>query len=83
MASLGDGLRAKRAALQSLPIWAFHGSDDPQIPVSESERMIAAVKKVSGSNTVRLTVYPGVGHDAWAETYDNPELYRWFLQQKR
>lgn len=83
LVEVGDGLPAKRAALQSLPIWVFHGSDDTQVPVSESERMIAAVKRVSGNKAVRLTVYPGVGHDSWTETYSNPELYRWFLQQTR
>lgn len=80
---LGAGLPAKRPALQSLPIWAFHGRNDTQVPLSESERMIDAVKKVSGNNGVRLTVYPDAGHDAWTETYDNPELYRWFLQHRR
>ncbi len=83
LVEVGDTLPAKRAALQSLSIWVFHGGNDAQVPVSESERMIAAVKRVSGNNGVRLTVYPDVGHDSWTETYSNPELYRWFLQQKR
>jgi len=28
-------------------------------------------------------VYPDAGHDAWTRTYENPELYEWFLQQRR
>jgi len=32
---------------------------------------------------VRCTVYPGVGHDSWTQTYDDPELYEWFLRHKR
>jgi len=31
----------------------------------------------------RLTVYPGVDHDSWTETYENPELYEWFLRHRR
>ena len=31
----------------------------------------------------KLTIYPEAGHDAWTETYNNPELYKWFLEQKR
>ena len=28
--------------------------------------------------------YPGAGHsDAWIKAYDDPELYDWFLKQKR
>lgn len=80
---IGTGLAAKRPALQSLPIWVFHGGKDTQVPLSESERMIDAVKRVSGNNDVRLTVYPDAGHDSWTQTYDNPELYRWFLQHRR
>jgi predicted peptidase len=28
---------------------------------------------------VKFTVYPGVGHDSWTESYNNPALYEWFL----
>lgn len=83
LVEVGAGLPHKRAALQSLPIWVFHGAKDTQVPVSESERMIAAVKRVSGNNDVQFTVYPEAGHDCWTQTYNNPELFRWFLQHKR
>ncbi|MEO6246430.1 MAG: prolyl oligopeptidase family serine peptidase, partial [Opitutaceae bacterium] len=83
LVDIGAGLPGKQPALQSLPIWVFHGGKDAAVPLSESERMIAAVKKVSGNNNVRLTVYPEAGHDSWTETYDNPELYRWSLQHRR
>jgi predicted peptidase len=32
---------------------------------------------------VKFTVYPEAGHDSWNESYANPELYDWLLQQKR
>ncbi len=83
LVDIGAGMPQKRPALQSLPIWVFHGGKDTAVPLSESERMIDAVKKVSGNNDLRLTVYPEAGHDSWTETYNNPELYRWFLQHRR
>ena len=43
--------------------------------------MVEALQSVGGQ--VKLTVYPGVGHDSWTETYDNPELYDWFLRHRR
>ncbi len=70
------------AALRTIGIWAFHGGKDPVVPVSESERMIDLVKR-RGANDVKLTVYPDAGHDAWTETYNNPELYKWLLEHKR
>ncbi|MCC2670420.1 MAG: phospholipase [Armatimonadetes bacterium] len=32
---------------------------------------------------VKFTVYPEAQHDSWTETYNNPELYEWFLQHRR
>jgi predicted peptidase len=75
----GDPGQADR--LKDIPIWVFHGAKDPVVPLSESERMVEALKAVGGN--VRFTVYPDAEHDSWTQTYDNPELYEWFLQQRR
>ena len=73
--------RTKKEVLQNLPVWAFHGAKDRVVPLEESERMVDALKWV-GVKQVKLTVYPEIGHDAWVETYDNPEFYEWLLEQK-
>jgi hypothetical protein len=31
----------------------------------------------------KLTIYPGVGHNSWSETYANPKLYEWLLSHTR
>jgi predicted peptidase len=74
--------REKAEALRSLGIWAFHGAKDPIVPVSESQRMVDAVKSV-GVKDVKLTIYPDADHNSWTETYKNPELYKWFLAHER
>jgi predicted peptidase len=71
----------KLPALKTLPIWAFHGAKDPVVKPEESERMVEAIKRIGGD--AKLTVYPEAQHDAWTATYDNPELYTWFLEHKR
>jgi predicted peptidase len=77
------GFDAKRKeTLKSLPFWAFHGDKDPAVPLSESERMVNALKKY-GVKDVNLTVYPGVGHDSWTQTYSDPKLYEWFLSHRK
>jgi predicted peptidase len=70
----------KLRALRGLSVWAFHGEKDPVVPLQEAERMIFALRKVG--NAAKLTVYPGVEHDCWTETYSNPALYKWFLDQR-
>lgn len=69
-------------ALKNLPIWAFHGSKDSAVPVAESEHMVEAFKAL-GNKEVKLTIYPGVEHNSWEQTYNNPEIYDWLLSHKR
>jgi predicted peptidase len=73
---------AKERALRALPVWAFHGGRDDVVPVSESERMIGALRGI-GATDARLTIIPDAGHDAWTETYDNPKLFEWLLARAR
>lgn len=69
------------SALKRLPVWAFHGAKDDVVSLSESERMIDALKRAGNENT-KLTVYPDAGHDSWTETYKNQELFDWLLKHR-
>jgi predicted peptidase len=73
---------AKGQALKTLGVWAFHGGKDPVVPLEESQRMVAALKK-AGVPDVKLTVYPEAQHDSWTETYKDPALYEWLLKHER
>ena len=73
---------AKAPALRSLPVWAFHGAKDPVVNPDESQRMVNTLKR-AGCQDVQLTVHPEAQHDSWTVTYNNPELYRWFLSHQR
>lgn len=75
----GDPRRVR--PLRDMPIWVFHGDKDPTVPVQRSVEMVQALKQAG--NEAKFTRYPGAGHDSWTETYNNPELYQWFLQHKR
>jgi predicted peptidase len=52
------------------------------VSLAENKRMIDSVKKFGHPNP-KLTVYPDARHNSWTETYDNPELYEWFLKHQR
>ena len=67
--------------LKNTPVWAFHGAKDNVVGLKKSEEMVNAIKKAGGD--VKLTVYPQAGHDSWTETYNNPELYEWFLKHSK
>lgn len=74
--------QSKREALQSTPMWVFHGAKDPVVPLEESQRMVDVMKRV-GVKDIQFTIYPEAEHDSWTETYGNPKLFEWFLQQQR
>ncbi len=77
----GGGNPNNAERLKDLPIWVFHGAQDLSVPIGRSVIMVNALKAAGGN--VKFTVYPDAGHDCWTETYDNPKLYEWLLQQKR
>ena len=75
----GDPAEAKQLA--RLPIWVFHGAKDPVVRIASEKTMVEAIQAAGGN--VKFTIYTDAGHDAWTETYNNPELYEWLLKQKR
>ena len=75
----GDTNWAKRIA--HIPAWVFVGAKDTAVSVEVSQKMVDALKKKGGDP--KFTIYPEAGHDAWTQTYANPEVYEWLLQQKR
>lgn len=52
--------------LNNVPIWAFHGAQDTQVPLNW-DRTLAA--RLAGSPTFHYTEDPNGGHDVWDETY--------------
>ncbi len=77
----GNPIRAKRA-LTEMPVWCFHGSDDPAVPVDLAITMTDTLKS-SGNTQVQLTIYEGVGHDAWTQTYASDEWLEWLFSHRR
>ena len=67
--------------LKNVPVWAFHGAKDSVVPPRESTEMVDALQRAGGD--AQLTVYPEAQHDSWTQTYDNPQLYEWFLSHRR
>lgn len=73
----------------NMPVWAFHGSNDTTVPQNRTINMINAMNAcVPAPNPAPiLTIYPGVGHNAWDKAYrpdhveHNPNVYEWMMMQ--
>lgn len=76
----GRGKPEQACALREVPVWSFHGDADGVVPIAGNQAMVDAVRACGGKP--RFTVYPGVGHDSWTASYDNPELYAWLLKYR-
>ena len=76
----------KAGCLKAIPTWAFHGQSDNTSPwkndVTANDFFNACPEPHAEA---KLTLYPGVGHDAWTQTYNlsaGNDIYAWMLQQK-
>jgi predicted peptidase len=77
----GGGMYWDAGRLKKIPIWAFHGALDKTVLPEESLKMVAAVNGKGGK--AKLTIYPNNAHDAWTDTYSNPEVYAWLLEHTK
>jgi predicted peptidase len=75
----GDPAFAER--MKTVPIWAFHGEQDPAVKLKRSRDMIEALQAAGGDP--KYTEYRGVGHDSWTQTYADPAMHAWLFAQKK
>ena len=62
------------------PVWAFHGDLDEIVPPEESLSMIRSINRRGGN--ARLTLFHGVGHDAWVGAYEGSALMEWLTEKR-
>jgi predicted peptidase len=77
----GGGDPTQAARIAKIPVWAFHGTADPTVPVRQSQMMVAALKNAGGAP--RYTEYKGVGHNVWIRAFQEPGLVDWLFAQHR
>jgi predicted peptidase len=73
-----NGFPERVRVLKNVPIWAFHGARDGEVPIVSTQEMIDELKSCGGE--VRSTEFPKLGHNIYQRVYSNPELYEWFLE---
>jgi pimeloyl-ACP methyl ester carboxylesterase len=64
-----------------VPVWAFHGAKDRNVPVRRSREMIDAIKKAGGNP--KYTEYPDAGHIISTQVRETSDLLDWLFAQKR
>lgn len=73
----GGGMNWRASALKKIPVWAFHGQADDDVPPVYSQLMVDALNARGGDAV--LTQFPGVGHNSWDSAYLETDLISWLL----
>lgn len=77
----GGGTGNDYTGLSQVPIWIIHGTADRAVPISRSDMVAAAIKKID-SDTPRL-IYdrvPGMNHGQPARFFYVPQFYEWLFK---
>lgn len=82
VALCGGGNTKDACTLSTIPLWIQHGNKDSAVPISESEKMVAAIKDCDGSKLI-YTIHPGANHGDLERVFRTDEMYNWLLGQKR
>ncbi|HWL95430.1 MAG TPA: dienelactone hydrolase family protein [Phycisphaerae bacterium] len=77
----GDAPDDFLANIKSLPVWAFHGEMDKNVPVAGSRDAVRTLKELGADP--KYTEYPKTGHKIWDKVYSSKALWRWLLEQRR
>ncbi|MCL2298564.1 MAG: prolyl oligopeptidase family serine peptidase [Firmicutes bacterium] len=67
--------------MKDVPIWAFHGALDDDVPVERTRDMAEALEAVGGN--IKYTEYPDGWHPIWDRVYAEPELFPWLFAQAK
>lgn len=76
----GGGDPGKAGVFKHIPIWAWHGSNDPTVPPENTRAIIEALKQAGGNPKYSE---PKTEHGSWNNAFASAELFDWLFAQKR
>ena len=77
----GGGDPKKAESLKAVPMWVFHGDQDPMVPVDRDRTAVAAVK-AAGGTLIKYTELAGEGHNISGVVFAKEELHDWIFAQR-
>ncbi|MBN2261565.1 MAG: dienelactone hydrolase family protein, partial [Prolixibacteraceae bacterium] len=79
---LGGGCNdsTKICRINKIAVWTFHGTNDAEINIAETERLVSRLSLCNGN--VEFTRLEGVGHTI-QYIYEDRKIYDWLLKQNK
>jgi predicted peptidase len=78
IALCGGGNTRDAKNLASIPLWIQHGNKDYAVPISESDKMVSAIKKYNPANLI-YTIHKGLNHADLERVFRTDEMYDWLF----
>jgi predicted peptidase len=83
VAICGGGNIADGCKLGTIPLWIQHGDKDFIVPISESEKVVNAIRKCNKKAKLIFTIIKGGNHSSVEQLFHEDALYCWLFAQKR
>lgn len=83
MALCGGSSRKEFCGLNKVPLWIIHGTADRDVSISQSQRIVDAMKACGPTNLLRFDKFKGVNHSQLAKMFYLPETYQWLLSHSK
>ena len=77
----GEGDVSIATSIKHIPIWIFHGAEDPAVDAHQSFSMVEALTKAGAHPG--YTLYPETGHFSWLAAYSDHMMMEWLFRQRR
>ena len=79
MALCGGATVKDLSGLSRLPLWIVHGTADSRVPVSASDKVVAAIKATGDDSRLIYTRMPGIDHGRPARIFYMGQTYDWLF----
>ena len=80
VALCGGGKPSDGCDLACVPLWIQHGNADTAVPISESEKVVKAIRACNGGENLVYTVHKGANHGALESVFRTDEMYEWLFK---
>jgi predicted peptidase len=80
VALCGGGNVKDGCNLATVPLWIQHGTLDTAVPISESEKIVRAIKNCNGGENLIYTPLKGADHGDLERIFRTDEMYDWLFQ---
>jgi len=81
VALCGGGNTSDGCNLAQIPLWIQHGRLDRAVPISESDKMVDAIRNCNGGTNLIYTVHPSFGHGELERVFHSDEFYNFLFSQ--